>query len=231
MSNRNPIELLTKMVTDKDRSFYWKLSDGKVHCSRVLERKQIWLYPHRNAIKDQARKCYDCQFLFYHLHCLPFSALDCWKVVIPLKRAQDLFMLYNFMNKDYGRPRCKLGKEVRPFVKSRNYGGYYYHNTKEDGLETKNSLSKELEQHFGRKMELYLKRGCTEYEMDIGPSDKWDEIMTDEELGFQKLVLSYCDFTSDEADPPLPPDDYQTQMIIDGWFDWAKKVEVDYVKY
>ena len=226
---RNPIKLLNNVALTNP-NFQWDLKKRTLQTFRVLDRNNPWLYPHNELVRDQTNKCFNCQFLFHQLKCMPYIALDCWKVVIPIHKIEDLSRLYRFMCND-SRPYCKLGMETRSFVKSRKYGGYYYHTTKEAGLETKYALRKELAEHFGREMEVFLKRGCTEYEIDVGPSNTWDEICNEEEIKFQKEVLSYTTFDLDESDTAPPQEEYQKQMTMAGWMDWAKKVEMEYIRY
>jgi len=68
----------------------------------------------------------------------------------------------------------KLGIEKRPFAKGL-YGAYFYNR----GLEAGRSRLAEVEQLIWTTMgistgpAIYLKRGCTEMEIDQGRSDQW----------------------------------------------------------
>ena len=78
---------------------------------------------------------------------------------------KELFEIYDYQRQLKIPSKC--GIETRPFVHG-NYGAYWYNNSREEGFERKESLLKDFP-----KIPTILKRGCTEFEMSHGPSDRW----------------------------------------------------------
>ena len=86
---------------------------------------------------------------------------------------------YIFQNYQYQkelRRASKSGIELRPFVCG-NYGSYFYNDSKEEGLDIKDVVKKDFPD-----LPVILKRGCTEFEMAYGPSDRWGHTVQSQEL-------------------------------------------------
>ncbi|NIS52984.1 MAG: hypothetical protein GWN94_18065, partial [Phycisphaerae bacterium] len=70
---------------------------------------------------------------------------------------------------------CKCGWEDRDWVHG-NYGGYFYCNSKEVGLQrletVRNAVRKNVD--YGDKIDIFLKRYCTEFELKWGDSAKYE---------------------------------------------------------
>lgn len=117
--------------------------------------------------------------------------LGCYKVVVKIHTVQQLMYVHQFQvnfTKDHrGTDRfCKCGFEDREYVHYR-CGAYFYNKGLEQGLERHQQVLDGLRVVFGNdavsdvpgsysdgKIEVVLKRGCTEYELAHGPSDKWE---------------------------------------------------------
>jgi hypothetical protein len=68
----------------------------------------------------------------------------------------------------------KCGIEVRDYT-PKHYGGYYYHDSLEEGYDRCQIIKKEVKSAINKKVadSVLLKRACTEYEMVLGPSSHW----------------------------------------------------------
>jgi hypothetical protein len=63
----------------------------------------------------------------------------------------------------------KCGCETRTYVQGL-YGGYFYNRGLEEGI----ARCEEVRNRVDPEIPVYLKRGCTEFEINHGPSDKWE---------------------------------------------------------
>lgn len=98
---------------------------------------------------------------------IPSECMDCYKVVVRPESYDELLELKGIMeNLDFPG---KCGIEKRESVDAL-YGGYFYCNGIEEGLKRLDQVRDALKE---TKMTAFLKRSCTEYERDFGPSDKW----------------------------------------------------------
>jgi hypothetical protein len=139
--------------------------DGKIHASMV----KMLHYPYVFANQSEDRDCtFKHHILFdviFEQGMVPSKCFDCWKVVVAPKTYEDLVRLYEFQ-KGFGKP-CKCGVEGDREMSSRLYAGYFYNDSFEGGVECWKKVS-------ALGMPTILKRGCTEFEMACGPSDKWE---------------------------------------------------------
>jgi hypothetical protein len=105
---------------------------------------------------------------------IPSRCRGCWKVVARPKSLAALMQVYKSqieMIKADNECFCKCGIERRPYVRG-NYGAYWYNSSKEEGLD-KLDLVKTYMYQIDPNMDVFLKRGCTEYERDYGPTDEY----------------------------------------------------------
>jgi len=133
----------------------------------------IWIYTN----PDKDRMCTLYQACHDNMKYIPPRCLECWKVVVRPINLLQLFMLYDLQLKMIEEDPdcwCKCGVEIREYVHA-NYGGYFYNNSKEDGLVKYKLVRKLVDEQISSDVKVILKRGCTEFEINQGPSDKWDE--------------------------------------------------------
>lgn len=134
---------------------------------------QAYLTGDRNCTRYQM--IYHAVFGFVHTKCM-----DCWKVVARPRNLTELFEVFQYQ-KELRLPG-KSGIEIRNFVCG-NYGSYWYTNSTEEGLDLKDTVKGDFPD-----ITVDLKRGCTEFEMAYGPSDRW--IHTERSRGFEELLDS-----------------------------------------
>jgi hypothetical protein len=109
---------------------------------------------------------------------VPTYCLDCWKVCAKPKSVAQLMLVYKEqikMVEEFGKDKfyCKCGIERRPHVFG-NYGAYFYNRSKEEGLD-KLDLVRERLHKIDSTMDIHLKRGCTEFERNLGPTDTYKQ--------------------------------------------------------
>jgi len=130
---------------------------------------------------------------------VPSGCQNCYKVVVRPKTLVQLFAL-NDLQERSGRP-SKCGIEVRPSVHGL-YGGYFYNAGKEAGEECYLAVREAVDNdpYLGEDVAVILKRGCTEMEHAVGPSDEWE--ITEAQETIEKLVKEWV--VQSERDVPQP---------------------------
>lgn len=118
---------------------------------------------------------------------IPKGCRDCWKLTFSPTTLKEVYATEK-VQKELGIP-AKVGMETRSWTG--NVGGYsaFWYCPLGCGLEeargmhakVKGALTKELK----HSVDLILKRGCTEFERLMGPSDTWDRLA--EERGWDAL--------------------------------------------
>jgi len=114
-----------------------------------------------------------------------------------------------------GRP-SKLGIEPRETVCGL-YGGYFYNHSLGEGLEcwkvVRDAVDKDP--NMGESIPIVLKRACTEFEMVVGPSDKWT--VTPEQVVLETLVNKW--FVRDVVHRSQPT--HAIANVHRKWIEWA----------
>lgn len=152
---------------------------------RSIDHNRPWIYTNPNP------KMY-CHFymdgVFQHLKFVHSRCMNCWKIVVKMHTVVQLFKLYEWQKKWTNDCKkkdrfCKCGVEERPWVHYQ-YGGYFYNEGKEQGLMRHEQVYREMRNLFGNvsdipgswtdgKIEVILKRYCTEFEATLGPTDQY----------------------------------------------------------
>lgn len=168
--------------------WFLRNSDGKIDTKRRMHPDPPWIYvKHTTGM--------NCTFwhriLFDVIHekqKVPIPCQSCWKVVFEPKNLVELLATYGLMRK-LDMP-SKLGTEGNRENTDKLYGAYWYNKSKEEGQDRYDQVTKEMakglyyeyalfgvpirerieEDFLGR---IILKRACTEFEQNVGPSDKW----------------------------------------------------------
>jgi hypothetical protein len=167
--------------------------DGKIRPTKIRHTwKTPWIH-HRPSYRHNCFLWNDLAWanvipnlLPTHLRFVPSHCQNCYKVVCRPKTLADLFMLYD-LQRGLDTP-SKCGLEVRETVFG-NYGGYWYTRGLEQGRERYKQVREAVDTHIGTDTVVLLKRGCTEYELVHGPSDKWEVSPVQEKV--EELIESY----------------------------------------
>ena len=135
------------------------------------------------------------KIMFNHFNFVPSGCMSCWKVVVRPRWLEDLFKLLE-LQIEIGKP-SKCGTELRPTVFG-VYGGYFYQRSKEEGQERYEQVVRGCEKYkinflIGKDgpVKPLLKRGCTEMEHGIGPSDKWKQ--TPEQKMLEEILTKHVE--------------------------------------
>jgi hypothetical protein len=173
--------------------FKLRESDGKLIGKSQAAIEAPWHY---------IKECWECDcFTWHHVifeyiskrlvigrKFVPSGCQECFKVVVRPATIKQLFALEK-MQIAMDLP-CKCGIEVRNYVHGL-YGGYFYTRSLEEGLKRYLEVRQAVNANvlLGSDVPVILKRGCTEFEMECGPSDQWQT--TPEQLKIEGMVDRY----------------------------------------
>lgn len=179
----------------KHPGYFRRPEDGRIDFKKKMLEDVPWLY----VKGGRSQNCILWhKIMFNEIHAMgkvPIPCQNCWKVVIMPRNLVELLATW-IMQEQMGRP-SKCGTEGDRSNTDRLYGGYWYNNSLDEGLECYAAVKAQLERQqvyerelfgvslrccFGNQYlpedseplpQLILKRGCTEMEQHCGPSDKW----------------------------------------------------------
>ena len=150
--------------------WYIDMNTGKVTCSTGMKWDVPWVYVN----PDPDMHCTFNMNLFNVARFVPRCCRDCFKVVIRPNTVAQLIRLYELMVTEFieRRLHCKCGTEERNYVHG-NYGGYNYNRGLKDGEKSYKAIRNMVDIYIGADVGVILKRGCTEMELNLGPSKKY----------------------------------------------------------
>lgn len=163
-----------------------------------------------------------------HLGVIPTHCVNCWKVVVQMFHVKDAFAVYDWMKKYVdgfiGKDRfCKIGMEERAYTYY-NYGAYFYCNSKEQGLERWEDVRRAVA-NINPNINVVLKHYCTEYEINLGPSDlvmAKQEPLTEHIQVLEEKLFERIDISSIGANSGQPSD--LKDHILRKWLEFAYKI-------
>lgn len=187
---RNFVE---KFLQNNPQGYWMRPEDGKIDWDKRMAYNTPWVY-HKSGPNM------DCHFwhkvLFDIVHGqqkVPIPCQSCWKIVVFPRDLEELFALH-LLQRELDLP-SKCGSEVWRVNTPRHYGGYFYNQSYEQGMERFKVVTEALAQDrdytglvmgcpikvrfnnnsigYHGPIRAILKRGCTEYEQNVGPSDQW----------------------------------------------------------
>jgi len=191
--------------------------DGKYEETRGFSLDGNWVFVNIKSAAIAGEKCYKYhEYYFGKMGIIPSPCFDCYKVVVKPRTVVELFKLHE-LQKKLNIP-CKAGYEERPYV-HRLYGGYFYCAGKENGRECLDLLRQTIS-CVGDGIEVLLKRGCTEFEMKVGPSDTWSMQPGQEQLE-QEFESRYVEINPETREQP---EDLVTHIKLK-WIHYAAKAK------
>lgn len=145
----------------------------EIGVARTIGYDDPWIYTH----PDQERRCHHYTRIVNKLKYIPKKCMNCWKVVARPQNLKETFVMLR-MQEDMAKQDdtcwCKIGAEFRPWVHG-NWGAYFYNNSQEAGKKKWQWVREMTDKYIGEHVPVILKRGCTEFEREFGPSDTWDK--------------------------------------------------------
>lgn len=169
--------------------------DGKIkeiEVARTVGFDDPWIYTH----SDTDRHCHQYQRIVSKLNFIPKKCMNCWKVVARPRNLKETFIMLRMQRDMVAQDDtcwCKIGAEFRPWVFG-NWGAYFYNNSRADGEKKWKWVRDMTDKYLDPKVPVILKRGCTEFEREFGPSSGWDK-----KFGPQNLLVKAWEKILDEA--------------------------------
>jgi len=195
-----------------ERGWYISTKDGKVKCINTITWDTPWIYV--NPSPDAS-----CTFnvnLSETAGFVPKYCRNCFKVVIRPQTVAQLVRLKELMEETFTEMGlyCKCGIEKRIYVNG-NYGGYNYNQGLEQGKDSYAAIRKIIDKELGADVDVILKRGCTEMELNFGPSK--DYIVPDWADELEEKIMEAVELPT--KNPPMPK--YLQDHIIRKWLEFA----------
>jgi hypothetical protein len=171
----------------------------------------LWRDVTYNIISRRLRKSY--QFV-------PTGCQECYKVVVKIHTYLDMLSLEKAMTA--ANWPSKIGIERRPYVKGL-YGAYFYNRGLDEGLKRLEEVKQlYIDAECGAlDPEIYLKRGCTEMEMEQGRSDQWKTTVLQTNI---ERIMGLTLYTKSQK----LQTDAEKADIRDKWADFAWKFDPYY---
>jgi len=154
---------------------------------------------------------------------VPESCQGCFKVVVRPQSLKQLFQLADIQYELNFASKC--GIEIRPSVFG-NYGGYFYNRGLDEGKVCYDIVKKIVTKQIGN-VPVILKRGCTEMEHGVGPSDKWT--ITPEQAQFENLIKDTFAMDIPVIGQTPHAQDYVKQLWIEEAYRFGDKTVYDYI--
>lgn len=218
LQNRDIVDTLKGLVQENILDLQ---ADGTFTLNYKVGLESPWVF----VKQDENRRCDIWHRIVYgKLGILPYPCLQCWKVVVRPRNLDEHFELWE-IQKDLGRP-SKLGMEVRPSVCGL-WGGYFYNDSLQEGAECWKEVREAVSGRISEDVPVILKRGCTEFEHSFGPSDHWDDLITDD-------VRRTCDIVANAVVPTekLKQLDFVADHTVRNWIQWAyQNGDMTYLNY
>lgn len=146
--------------------------DQKFRLRAVTPKIPVYVFTGDADRREAERNCYLLKdVIFDQLGAIPtFCMKRCWKIVIKLKTVAELFTLLGVMKQHAWPGKC--GFDGRNYTFG-TYVGFCYFNSREEAEAAFDSRVQTVRERIPGA-ELYLKRSCTEFEMQR-PSTAWNE--------------------------------------------------------
>jgi len=153
---------------------------------------------------------------------IPSSCQECWKVVVKPQTIEQLFQLAKIEERLGITSKC--GIEERWQVAA-SYGGYFYGTSKEEGLRIYDIVRTEVDINIGT-IPVFLKRGCTEYEITFGDSLYWE--VSAEQLPLEDYLITHIYPTY----RPMTNKEFLLGRTHEKWYRKAHSIgDMGYVKF
>lgn len=203
----------------KRTGWHWDI-DGKFKMSNPSQPDDTpWLHA-PVLIPGQREAGLDCGLLtVFHNHVFQKKGvhsfcMECYKVVIIPETLAQVHKIAEWQH-SLG-VACKVGAERRNYTQ-RKWGAYFYCRGVEEGRERYKMVREWVDENLGKDIKVFLKRACTEFEQNLGDSDKWKKVPYQDELEKEAMeVIGYTPCVKDQAEPIR-------HHVWDVWDDWDRQ--------
>ena len=152
---------------------YVDIETKRLHKVAAIKSEPYWVYINPNP----DLLCTEYRAIVKGFGFIPKTCCNCYKIVVQPRSFHELMQLYDLqeeMAKENPKCWCKCGIEEREFV-PRHYGGYFYTQGLEVGKSRYKTVRAKVDKHISKDTPVILKRYCTEFELQFGPSDRYEQ--------------------------------------------------------
>ena len=184
----NPLQYLMQQLAGQG---YYLDDDGLIN----MEKRRFWNPPWVYIKHAPWQQCHLWHKIFFNIihkqTKVPIGCLSCWKVVVKPQTVVQLFALHKLQVNLNLWSKC--GTEIDRQNTHDKYGGFFYNFGFEPGRECYKVVRQAVSNWpgLGPDIPVILKRGCTEFEQHCGPSNKWEETITQEQVELEDLMTQY----------------------------------------
>ncbi|KJV09769.1 hypothetical protein VZ95_09355 [Elstera litoralis] len=179
-----------------------------------------WVREHRDASRN-------CRFymgvMFTHVYRkrqVPTGCATCFKVKVVPRTLRELVALRDV---SHALPYTyKCGLDAGSAYTSGLYGGYFYRHGLDAARAAYGTIRAAVDQHpkLGSDVSVFIKRGCTEYEVHCGPSDHFT-------FAPDQAELEAAVFTHVRLEPSKPNNRVRVQQTLTHWIKEAYRLGDD----
>jgi len=217
------IDILAPVVDDIRRGIYELRADGRIEINIRVNPAIPWLW----AKRTEDRLCVKWMNVYWEIYRFqPRQCQGCWKIAVKLRTVEELMKMAELQQRMNLPSKCGLDK--RSYTDTA-YSAFWYCPIAGGLGEARKifeRVEKAIKSQIAPDLQPILKRGCTEMELTLGPSDQWEWLEEDE--NFQKLLDSIW------IDPPMQPEQ-STNLKVNlrrRYIDWAARHgDLTYLKY
>lgn len=157
---------------------------------------------------------------------VPSGCQSCWKVVARPKTIKQLFAMVDLQKALDLDAKCGLEHRAHVFGL---YGGYWYTRSMEQGLQVYKIVRQALDENtlLGPDVDLILKRGCTEMEMEAGPSNEYE--LTQGQMEIEALVHSCFNIDVVKYQQSRMAIDYVHSRWIEYAYQWGDETVYEFL--
>jgi hypothetical protein len=192
---------------------YIDVDTGKISKFPAIDPEPYWVYT--NPQPDVP--CLELKAISDGFGFIAKACRDCWKIVVVPRSFHELIQLYELqlqMVEENSQCYCKCGVEPRVFIPW-HYGGYFYARNKPDADKLFERVKNRVSESLSPDVVVYIKRGCTEFELKYGPSNTYKR-----PEGSDEIEKYFWENVNAEKGATKQPD-FIVKNIIQGWMTFA----------
>jgi hypothetical protein len=163
----------------REQGFYIDPNTGQYTGTVGVDPDRPWIY----TVPNYDLYCGHYMRIFNNCNFVPRRCMECWKICVFPRTVHELMQLYQ-CQEQVAKPKkwfCKCGIDLREHTPHR-YGGYFYARGEKEGRKRWVMVRKMVDENVGEDVPVILKRYCTEFELKLGPTDKYERPAHADEL-------------------------------------------------
>jgi len=186
-------DVISVLSPFEGQGFGWNAAIGQLSKVGGSDKYEVFSTPWCHARHLNTKRCaLDHQLIFKLYGIIPPRCMSCWKTCMALKNFDELMTWQKVQTDEMNIP-AKCGIELRDYT-PRHYGAYHYAGSLDEGVEMYEFVHGLAKKYLSEETanSVILKRACTEFEMEKGPSTHWH--LGEEEERILNLIETYVHY-------------------------------------